>query len=50
MRLALDMSLSYVDPQPRDGGAPNPSAATSRLSLSKLVSMAGDGPQPRDGG
>ncbi|KAG9386449.1 hypothetical protein A1F94_003199 [Pyrenophora tritici-repentis] len=38
------LNLTYTDPQPRDGGAPNPGAMFS------LSTMAGDEAQPRDGG
>ncbi|KAI1580196.1 hypothetical protein PtrEW4_000174, partial [Pyrenophora tritici-repentis] len=39
-----ELNLTYTDPQPRDGGAPNPGAMFS------LSTMAGDEAQPRDGG
>ena len=45
---SLDLNFSYNDPQPRDGGAPNPRTESPSLAL---LSMAGDkDPQPRDGG
>ncbi|RMZ73955.1 hypothetical protein GMOD_00004768 [Pyrenophora seminiperda CCB06] len=43
-----DMSLAFSDPQPRDGGAPIPSAIFKLSSM--MLSMAGDEAQPRDGG
>jgi hypothetical protein len=43
---SLDLNLSYNDPQPRDGGAPNPRSE----STSSMLDMAVDEPQPRDGG
>lgn len=50
MRLDMQtLNLSYGDPQPRDGGAPHP-GARPRQSSAMLCFMAGDGPQPRDGG
>ncbi|KAF2176682.1 hypothetical protein K469DRAFT_606249 [Zopfia rhizophila CBS 207.26] len=46
--LASVLSLNIADPQPRDGGAPNPSRMFCSSAL--FLSLAGDESQPRDGG
>lgn len=47
--LVSDFNLSYTDPQPRDGGAPNPGVRFAMRS-STMRATSGDGSQPRDGG
>lgn len=46
---SVDLHHSYSDPQPRDGGAPNP-RVESPSSLHLSMAGSGDEPQPRDGG
>ncbi|KAB2100694.1 hypothetical protein AA0113_g8966 [Alternaria arborescens] len=48
MRLVQNNDLAYLEPQPRDGGAPNPSARLSSPMM--LFKAPKDGSQPRDGG
>lgn len=45
----LNLNLDLANRDPRDGGAPNPSAK-SRLSLAMSLSASGDDEEPRDGG
>ncbi|KAL6709767.1 hypothetical protein ACN47E_001196 [Coniothyrium glycines] len=50
MRVAvLALNLRSSDPQPRDGGAPNP-GVRPMMSSSTMRTPANDGSQPRDGG
>jgi len=46
--IASTRNFTYKDPQPRDGGAPNPSARLR--SSSSMLARSGNETQPRDGG
>ena len=53
MRLLIPTSLllSRNDPQPRDGGAPNPGTKSRSSSTMALAAFGNENePQPRDGG